>query len=175
MNTECPCCTDNIFTKTLHQKQMELCERRTLVFYLYFLAVQNSSIGDLVTHWVSQSLTFTFAIQRAIPETCDRWNNFYDNFLWWFLMTIFDDSFWWHFLMTVLEICDIWDTDYNSDNWEPEFMTIIVTWQLIVTLDSIRNSCDVCVIHYNFFWFHMTRNAELQNSVFQPSRGRLLY
>ena len=28
-------------------------------------------------------------------------------------------------------------------NWEPEFMTIFVTWQLIVTLDSIRNSCDV--------------------------------
>ena len=22
--------------------------------------------------------------------------------------------------------CDIWDTDYNSDNWEPEFMTIFV-------------------------------------------------
>ena len=38
---------------------------------------------------------------------------------------------------------DIWDTDYNSDNWEPEFMTLFVTWQLIVTLDSIRNSCDV--------------------------------
>ena len=37
----------------------------------------------------------------------------------------------------------IWDTDYNSDNWEPEFMTIFVIWQLIVTLDSIRNSCDV--------------------------------
>ena len=39
--------------------------------------------------------------------------------------------------------CDIWETDYNSDNLEPEFMTIFVTWQLIVTLDSIRNSCDV--------------------------------
>ena len=38
---------------------------------------------------------------------------------------------------------DIWDTVYNSDNWEPEFMTIFVIWQLIVTLDSIRNSCDV--------------------------------
>jgi hypothetical protein len=38
---------------------------------------------------------------------------------------------------------DIWDTVYNSDNWEPEFMTIFVVWQLIVTLDSIRNSCDV--------------------------------
>ena len=27
---------------------------------------------------------------------------------------------------TVLETGDIWDTDYNSDNWEPEFRTIIV-------------------------------------------------
>ena len=44
---------------------------------------------------------------------------------------------------TILETCDIWDTDYNSDNWEPEFMTIFVIWQLIVTLDCIRNSCDV--------------------------------
>ena len=42
---------------------------------------------------------------------------------------------------TILETCDIWDTD--SDNWEPEFMKIFVIWQLIVTLDSIRNSCDV--------------------------------
>ena len=41
------------------------------------------------------------------------------------------------------ETCDIWDTDNNSDNWEPEFMKIFVAWQLIVTLDSIRNSCDV--------------------------------
>ena len=29
------------------------------------------------------------------------------------------------------------DTDYNTDNWEPWLMTIFVTWQLIVTLDSI--------------------------------------
>ena len=40
---------------------------------------------------------------------------------------------------TILETSDIWDTDYNFDNWEPEFMTIFVTWQSIVTLDSIRN------------------------------------
>ena len=37
----------------------------------------------------------------------------------------------------------IWDTDYNSDNWDPDFITIFVAWQLRVTLDSIRNSCDV--------------------------------
>ena len=35
-------------------------------------------------------------------------------------------------------ICDIWDTDYNTDNWEPGFMTIFVTWQLIVTLAMFR-------------------------------------
>ena len=40
--------------------------------------------------------------------------------------------------------CDIWDTDYNSDNWEPEFMTIFVTWQLRVTLDSIRKMFNWC-------------------------------
>ena len=45
----------------------------------------------------------------------------------------------------MLKTCDIWDTDYNSDNWKPEFMTIFVTWQLIMTLDSIRNSCDVFI------------------------------
>ena len=38
---------------------------------------------------------------------------------------------------------DIWDTDYIPNNWEPEFMTIFVTLQLRVTLDSIRNSCEV--------------------------------
>ena len=42
-----------------------------------------------------------------------------------------------------LRCCDIWDTDYNTDNWGTEFMTIFVIWQLIVKLDSIRNSCDV--------------------------------
>ena len=44
---------------------------------------------------------------------------------------------------TIPQTCDIWDTNYNSDNWEPEFMTICVAWQLRVTLDSIRTSCDV--------------------------------
>ena len=52
--------------------------------------------------------------------------------------------------MIILETCDIWDTDYNSDNWEPEFMTIFVTWQLIVTLDSIHNSCDVFIVCSTF-------------------------
>ena len=70
-------------------------------------------------------------------------------------MTTFDDNFWLFFTTEtietifdnfenkVLETCDIWDTDYSSDNWEPEFMTIFGTWQLIVTLDSIRISCNV--------------------------------
>ena len=39
------------------------------------------------------------------------------------------------------KVCEI---VYISVSWEPDFRTIIVTWQLRVTLDSIRNSCDVC-------------------------------
>ena len=40
--------------------------------------------------------------------------------------------------MIIRETCGLWDIDYNYENWEPEFMTIFVTWQLRVTLDSIR-------------------------------------
>ena len=50
---------------------------------------------------------------------------------------------------------DILDTDYNTDNWEPGIMTIFVTWQLIVTLDIIRNSCDVFIYICNW-WFNET-------------------
>ena len=49
----------------------------------------------------------------------------------------------WTIAKTILETCGIWVTYCNSVNWEPELMTIFVTWQLIVKLDSIRNSCDV--------------------------------
>ena len=57
---------------------------------------------------------------------------------------------------TILQTCDNWDTDYNSYNWEPEFMTIFVTWQSRVTLDSIRNSCDVSlyIVGGKFFLLH---------------------
>ena len=73
-----------------------------------------------------------------------KFDNFNICLQFWQFLTIFTIAF---AIMTIentiLETCDIWDTDYNSDNWEPEVMTIFVTWQLIVTLDSIRNSCDV--------------------------------
>ena len=48
--------------------------------------------------------------------------------------------------IAILATCDTWETDYISDNWELDFLTICVTWQLRETLDSIRNSCDVFVI-----------------------------
>ena len=50
-----------------------------------------------------------------------------------------------HLQRAILVTCDIWDTDYIPDNWEPEFMTTFVTWQLRVTRDSIRNFCDVLI------------------------------
>ena len=97
--------------------------------------------------------TFWEHLLRAILETCDLWDICSE---WWEDMTwpkkltkTKTKTFWEHLLRAILETCDIWDTDYNSDNWEPEFMTIFVTWQLIVTLDSIRNSCDVYLVKSN--------------------------
>ena len=80
---------------------------------------------------------------------------FFELFLEFFL------NFFWNFFGTLLELfCKClgtflvllyqpysWDTEYYSDNWEPEFMTVFVSWQLRMTLDSIRNSCDVSVTH----------------------------
>ena len=37
----------------------------------------------------------------------------------------------------------MYPVELTSKHFEPGLMTIFVTWQLIVTLDSIRNSCDV--------------------------------
>ena len=54
---------------------------------------------------------------------------------------------------TIQGTCGVWDTDYNSYNWEPEFITIFVTWQSRVIVDRIRNSWDVFLICV-FTWIH---------------------
>ena len=67
--------------------------------------------------------------------------------------------------MVILETCGtcgLWGIDYNYDKWEPEFMTIFVTWQLIVTLDSIHNSCDVYITKRNFstgYFLYLTKKS----------------
>ena len=45
--------------------------------------------------------------------------------------------------LPTIETFESWGTDFYSDKREHELMTIFVSWQLRVTLDSIRNSCDV--------------------------------
>ena len=40
---------------------------------------------------------------------------------------------------TILDTCGIWDTVYNSDNWEPQVITISLAWQLRVAVDDICN------------------------------------
>ena len=125
-----------------------------------FLAVQNSSIGDLVTNSLTHSLThgtLLIDIQRATQETFDLWDIWSQ---WWEDMTwptkiqrqIQRQRQWqrqWQRLVT-------FQTLINFDNWEPECMTIFVVWQLRVTLDSIHNSCDVF-----FFWEHWSMHLLL--------------
>ena len=87
---------------------------------------------------------------------------------------------------TILQTCDNWDTDYNPYNWESEFMTIFVTWQSRVTVDSIRNSCDVFVKTFlneqvqgafNYFWWNFVINCYkrslhlLVQHIFKPRIG----
>ena len=83
-------------------------------------------------------------IQRAIPETCDICSIWSE---WWGDMTrpkretitmtntetkimTKTNKFREHLPRAILENCEISDTDYNFDNWEPEFMASCVTWQL---------------------------------------------
>ena len=48
--------------------------------------------------------------------------------------------------------------------WEPEFVTILVTWQLIVTLESICNSCDVWHLPLALTSRRKQRNKEEQSN-----------
>ena len=61
----------------------------------FFLAVQNSSIGDLVPCLVPWSGTTNNQRVHNSPEWPKRLVIF-ETF-----MTIFDDNFWWHFLMSI--------------------------------------------------------------------------
>ena len=121
-----------------------------------FLAVQNSSISDLVpclvclsdrtnnqslhkpTEWSHTLVTFRTFDQSDEETWPDQKRSTY-------LHTYI--SIREHPKGAIIGTCDIWDTDYNTNNWVPGFMKIFITWQLIVTLDSIRNSCDVFRIY----------------------------
>ena len=111
-----------------------------------FSAVQNSSIDDLVTHWLTQWLLI-LTLQsdprdlRHLIRVMGRHDLTEKD-----LQGAFSEN---------LKICDICDTDYSTDHWEPGLMTILVTWQLIVTLDSICNSCDVLYVITFFRCYHI--------------------
>ena len=90
---------------------------------------------------------------------------YYDSFLkcshWWTVLTLpkmFDNS------------RDLWPFETLtsiSDNWEPEFMTIFVIWQLRVTLDIIRYSCNIYILTLYFIlgsgYSSWVSNVDLSN------------
>ena len=118
--------------------------------YLTWPKKKTMTKPDTKTKKKTMSKTFREHLQRAIPETCDLCNIWSE---WWVDMTrpkretitmtntetktmTKTNTFREHLQRVILETCEIWDTDYNFDNWELDFMTIFVTWQLIVTLDA---------------------------------------
>ena len=57
-------------------------------------------------------------------------------------------TFWTNFINSTIPVtCDIWDTDYKSDNWKYEIKTN-QEWHWVLGTGSIHNTCDA---------FHMTR------------------
>ena len=83
-------------------------------------------------------------------------SNFSTLSTWWqFFMTIFYDNFWWQYLMTLRQfltigktVLETWHLRHWLQFWQLRtwIQSTILTWQLIVTLDSIRNSCVVCIL-----------------------------
>ena len=90
-----------------------------------FLVVQNSSIGDLVTDSVTQSITFDFDITEWLVtfETFDqsdekRWPDqkiptYQNTYPLTYLATYLCSSIREHPKGAIMGICDNWDTDYN--------------------------------------------------------------
>ena len=65
----------------------------------------------------------------TIFDTLDNFDNFFTMFT---------------FAKTILETCDIWDTDYNSDNWEPQFRQSLWPDLRLLTVRSQRLSNVNC-------------------------------
>ena len=83
------------------------------------------SLSSLECGEIVFAFPFLFSIGLLhLVNDCNNFNNYWQS---WNVSTF----------LTILGICDYWDTGYNSDNWEPEFMTIFVIWQLRVTAFTI--------------------------------------
>ena len=128
----------SIPTPVTHYRPTYLPTRR-FYFLTHRVTLEPCDLWDIRSEWWGD-------IQRVTQETYDFWDIWSG---WWWDMTWpwpgHDPTMTWpwpdHDLTkTILVTFDIWDTDYT------ESMTIFVTWQLRVTLDSIRNSCDVYIM-----------------------------
>ena len=121
------------------------------------------------TKTMTKTNTFREHLQRASPVTCDLsdiWSEWWGDMNWPTKKMTKTNTKTKKMTKTVTktipETCDIWNNNYNSDNWEPEFMTISVAWQLKVTLDSIRNSWDVLSLIRLLLRIHRILGAHLQ-------------
>ena len=121
----------------------------------FFSCSDDSALGDLVTRWVSKWVrdlleNITTEWPQRLVTLRNIWSEWWDDMTWPKTKTntktktiTKTNTLKEHPQRTILVTCDIQDTNYNSDNWELEFLTIFVTLQLMVTLDNIRNSCNV--------------------------------
>ena len=129
------------FADNLEFPQKDCLRTRKLSNYNYVMLPSKHLMGWLV---VCPSAIFGSSVSRGLSARTitftiltflDNFDNFTISFF--FVYNFYSFGNFW------LDTCGLWDIAYNYDNREPEFTTSFVTWQLRVTLDSIRNSCDV--------------------------------
>ena len=77
--------------------------------------------------------------------------------------------------MTIPETCGLWDIDYNSNNWEPEFKTIFVTCDISLEVPSplcYKSLLKAAAAIFNFNIFVMFQEAITENASEGASRGQ---
>ena len=67
------------------------------------------------------------------------------------------DNFWQSWPKWQRQSCDIWDTDYNSNNWKSEFMTIF--GYLTIKSDTGQHSQFLCFLLINTLKSHFWKSS----------------
>ena len=125
-----------------------------------FLAVQNSSIGDLVpwlVRWLGTTNNQRVHNSTEWPQRLVIFETFmtiFDHIFWWqFLMTILDDNFWWQFFYENFDDNFLWQflmTILDDNFWWHFLMSIFddhFWWQFLMT---IFYAIFDAIIHENF-------------------------
>ena len=134
--------------------------------------------------WSDQHFDFFWNFSKTILVICNNLYNLVLTNFWQFLyLKNYFVSFWqlwtvlkfwhlWQWFFYHFDICDIWDTDYISNNWEQQYGQLHCDLWIESDGDSIRNSCDVFI--WMFLWWTIFGKQEVYLGIFSPSLSAII-